>query len=87
MVEQAGDFVLVHRQHADRGVRAQGTSRACTQACQGRIPEFTGDSSSPYDVPTDADLRVDTSAMGREAAQGVIDYLTPRGGWVQGGAS
>jgi len=86
MVEQAGDFVLVHVSTPIEECERRDLKGLYAQARQGRIPEFTG-ISSPYDVPTDADLRVDTSAMGREeAAQRVIDYLT-RGGWVQGGAS
>jgi sulfate adenylyltransferase len=86
MVEQAGDFVLVHVSTPIEECERRDLKGLYAQARQGRIPEFTG-ISSPYDVPTDADLRVDTSALGREeAAQQVIDYLT-RGGWVQAGAS
>jgi adenylylsulfate kinase len=51
-------------------------------ARQGTLANFTG-ISSPYDVPTDADLVVDTSVVARRpAAQLVLDTLLA-GGWVK----
>jgi adenylyl-sulfate kinase len=82
MVEQAGDFVLVHVSTPLEECERRDLKGLYAKARLGQIPDFTG-ISSPYDVPVDADLRVDTSAMGREeAAQQVIDHLT-RGGWVE----
>jgi sulfate adenylyltransferase len=86
MVEQSGDFVLVHVSTPLEECERRDLKGLYAKAREGRIPEFTG-ISSPYDVPTDADLSVDTSALSREeAAQLVIDHLT-RGGWVEAGAS
>ena len=83
MVEQAGDFVLVHVSTPLEECERRDLKGLYAQARQGLIPEFTG-ISSPYDVPVDADVCVDTSTLSREkAAQLVIDHLT-RGGWVEG---
>ena len=51
------------------------------KARAGQIPEFTG-ISAPYDVPVDADLRVDTSRTERpQAARMDLDTLI-EGGWL-----
>ena len=82
MVEQSGDFVLVHVSTPIEECERRDLKGLYAQARQGRIPDFTG-ISSPYDVPADADLRIDTSAVTREeAAQQVIAHLV-QGGWVE----
>ncbi len=49
------------------------------KARQGLIPEFTG-ISSPYEVPADADVVVDTTGRTIEAALGdVLDALRAHG--------
>lgn len=82
MVEQSGDFVLVHVSTPIEECERRDLKGLYAKARQGRIPDFTG-ISSPYDVPVDADLRIDTSTVTREeAAQQVIAHLV-QGGWVE----
>jgi sulfate adenylyltransferase len=81
MVEANGDFVLVHVatplavcEHRDRkGLYAKARA--------GVIPEFTGISDT-YEVPEDADVRLDTSTMPVDDAVDVIVSHIERGGWL-----
>lgn len=85
MVELSGDFILVHVCTPIEECERRDLKGLYARARLGQIPDFTG-VSSPYDVPADADLRVDTTGVSRErAAQLVIDHLV-EGGWLQGGA-
>jgi sulfate adenylyltransferase len=86
MVERWGDFVLVHVSTPIEECERRDLKGLYAKARAGRIADFTG-ISSPYDVPHDADLRIDTSTTTREdAAQQVVEHLV-RGGWVEVEAS
>ena len=74
MIEPVGGFILVHvatslevRERRDR----KGLYARAAQDC----PGFTG-ISDPYEPPDDAALRIDTEAVGVDAAcQAIIDWL------------
>ena len=86
MAEQSGDFVLVHVSTPIEECERRDLKGLYAAARQGTVAHFTG-ISSPYDVPTDADLAVDTSRVERlEAARLVVDLLI-HGGWVKGSGS
>ncbi|MFL6098647.1 MAG: adenylyl-sulfate kinase [Actinomycetales bacterium] len=79
MVEPVGEFVLVHVSTPLEECERRDLKGLYAKARAGLIPEFTG-ISDPYDVPTDADLAVDTSQVSRETALGqVLDLLRSRG--------
>ncbi len=79
MVEPVGDFVLVHVSTSLEECERRDLKGLYARARAGLITEFTG-ISDPYDVPTDADLVVDTAAMSREEALNrVLDLLHARG--------
>jgi sulfate adenylyltransferase len=79
MVEPVGDFVLVHVSTSLEECERRDLKGLYARARAGLITEFTG-ISDPYDVPTDADLVVDTAAMSREdALNRVLDLLHRRG--------
>ena len=67
MVEPVGDFVLVHVSTPLEECERRDLKGLYAKARAGLIPEFTG-ISDPYDVPTDADLVVDTAQVSREEA-------------------
>ncbi len=82
MAEQVGDFLLVHVSTPLEECERRDLKGLYAAARAGTLAHFTG-ISSPYDVPTDADLAVDTSLVGRpQAARLVIDILLD-GGWVK----
>lgn len=82
MAEAVGDFILVHVSTPLAECERRDLKGLYAKARAGLIPEFTG-ISDPYDVPTDADLRVDTSTLHPAEAVGlVLDYLVS-GGWVR----
>lgn len=80
MVEDAGGaFFLVHVATPLEECERRDRKGLYAKARRGEIPEFTG-ISSPYEVPQDADVRVDTT--GRtidDALQDVIDTLAEAG--------
>ena len=80
MVEEAGGvLVLVHVSTPLEVCEARDRKGLYAQARAGMIPEFTG-ISDPYEVPADADLRIDTSVQGvGEAVDVVLDELRTRG--------
>jgi adenylyl-sulfate kinase len=81
MVEQVGDFVLIHVSTPLEVCERRDLKGLYAKARAGLIPEFTG-ISDPYDVPLDADVSVDTSTMSPEAAVAVVyDHLVS-GGWL-----
>lgn len=81
MVRSVGDFLLVHVSTPLEACEARDLKGLYAKARAGLIPEFTG-ISDPYEEPTDAELRVDTSVLDREAAlRVVIDHLDA-GGWL-----
>lgn len=81
MVEAVADLVLVHVSTPLAECERRDLKGLYARARRGEIPEFTG-ISSPYEVPTDADVTVDTSVLSREDALAlVVDHLVA-GGWV-----
>lgn len=81
MVEEFGDFFLVHVATPLEECEARDRKGLYAQARAGRIPEFTG-VSDPYEEPTDADLVVDTvGADPAESVALVLDALR-EGGWL-----
>ncbi|MDL4815694.1 adenylyl-sulfate kinase [Actinomadura opuntiae] len=82
MVSAAGDFILVHVSTPLEECERRDRKGLYAKARAGLIPEFTG-ISDPYEVPDDADLTLDTSAMAPdEAVDRVLDLLVA-GGWVR----
>jgi sulfate adenylyltransferase len=78
-VEEVGDFVLIHVSTPLAECERRDRKGLYAKARQGLIPDFTG-ISSPYEVPVDADLRLDTSRMDSgEALAGVWALLADRG--------
>ena len=81
MAECVGDFLLVHVSTPLEECERRDLKGLYAAARQGTVPHFTG-ISAPYDVPVDADLRVDTSRTERpQAARMVLDTLIA-GGWL-----
>jgi sulfate adenylyltransferase len=79
MVEEVGDFVLVHVSTPLEECERRDRKGLYAKARQGLIPEFTG-ISSPYEEPVDADLRLDTSRVAvAEAVEAVWSVLERRG--------
>ncbi|GAA2171323.1 adenylyl-sulfate kinase [Actinomadura napierensis] len=82
MVAAAGDFVLVHVSTPLEECERRDRKGLYAKARAGQIPEFTG-ISDPYEVPDDADLALDTSAMTPDEAVGRVLDLLVAGGWVR----
>ncbi len=81
MVSEAGDFFLIYVATPVEVCEARDRKGLYAKARAGIISQFTG-VSDPYEEPADADLVVDTSAMGRQdAVQAVLKLLTS-GGWL-----
>jgi sulfate adenylyltransferase len=79
MVEPVGRFVLIHVSTPLEECERRDLKGLYAKARAGVIPEFTG-ISDPYDVPTDADLAVDTSQVSREEAlRQVLELLESTG--------
>jgi sulfate adenylyltransferase len=85
MVEQVGDFVLVHVSTPLEECERRDRKGLYAKAREGLIPDFTG-ISSPYEEPDDADLRLDTSRVAvAEAVEAVWGVLERRGYVVREG--
>jgi sulfate adenylyltransferase len=84
MVTEAGDFVLVHVSTPLEVCEARDRKGLYAKARAGVITGFTG-ISDPYEVPTDADLAVDTSALSRREAVDLVLAQLIRGGWLAKG--
>jgi sulfate adenylyltransferase len=80
MVEANGDFVLVHVATPLAVCEQRDRKGLYAQARAGVIPDFTG-ISDPYEVPEDADVRIDTSTLPVDGAVDVIVSHIERGGW------
>jgi sulfate adenylyltransferase len=79
MVEEVGDFVLIHVSTPLAECERRDRKGLYAKARRGEIPDFTG-ISSPYEVPVDADLRLDTSRMeASDALAAVWEVLAARG--------
>ena len=81
MVEEFGDFFLVHVATPLEECEARDRKGLYAKARAGEIPEFTG-ISDPYEEPVDADLVVDT--VGSDPADSVAQVLAAlrEGGWL-----
>ncbi|MFC3994840.1 adenylyl-sulfate kinase [Nocardiopsis sediminis] len=81
MVEDAGDFFLVHVATPLEVCEARDRKGLYAKARAGEIPEFTG-VSDPYEEPTDADLVLHTE--GRSVAESVAEAVAAlrTGGWL-----
>jgi len=83
MVEPTGGFVLVHVATPLDVCEARDRKGLYAKARAGIIKEFTG-ISDPYEEPTDADVRLDTTDMNpAEAAHAIILHLEKEG-YVRG---
>lgn len=81
MVEPAGGFMLVHVDTPLEVCEQRDRKGLYAKARVGIIKEFTG-ISDPYEVPADANVTVDTTAVNpEEAAQQIVLYLE-RAGYV-----
>jgi sulfate adenylyltransferase len=81
MVQQVGDFVLVHVSTPLEVCEERDRKGLYAKARAGVIGSFTG-ISDPYEEPTDADLVVDTSVLARRDALRAVLALLTRGGWL-----
>lgn len=82
VTEAGGAFVLVHVATPLDECERRDRKGLYAKARAGLITGFTG-ISDPYEEPTDADLRLDTSLLGVDEAVGaVVDLLTTRG-WLR----
>ncbi len=73
--EAVGDFVLVHVSTPLEVCEARDRKGLYAAARRGEIADFTG-ISSPYEVPGDADLVLDTSVVGvPDSVRAVLDVL------------
>ncbi|MUL42293.1 adenylyl-sulfate kinase [Streptomonospora sp. PA3] len=81
MVEEVGDFFLVHVATPLEVCEARDRKGLYAKARAGEIPEFTG-ISDPYEEPRDAELVLDTAdrSIGESVAQ-VLEALRA-GGWL-----
>jgi len=79
MVESGGGFILVHVATPLEVCEARDRKGLYAKARAGIVKEFTG-ISDPYEVPTDADVVIDTTATTpAEAAQEVLLHLEREG--------
>ena len=79
MVEPQGGFVLVHLATSIDVCEARDRKGLYAKARAGIVKEFTG-VSDPYEEPTDAELVVDTAALGADqAADRIMAYLEKEG--------
>jgi sulfate adenylyltransferase len=81
MVERNGGFILVHVATPLAICEARDRKGLYAKARAGLLPEFTG-VSSPYEVPEDADLRIDTSTGSVDEAVAVVVAHLERAGWL-----
>jgi sulfate adenylyltransferase len=82
MVQESGDFVLVHVATPLEECERRDRKGLYAKARAGLIPEFTG-ISDPYEVPSDADLVLDTSQVSPEEAVDTVLKTLTAGGWIQ----
>jgi sulfate adenylyltransferase len=84
MVEAHGGFVLVYVATPLSVCEQRDRKGLYAKARAGLIPEFTG-VSDPYEVPEDADVRLDTSTMPvAEAVSAIVRHLE-KDGWLRSG--
>jgi sulfate adenylyltransferase len=90
--EAGGAFFLVHVATPLEECERRDRKGLYAKARRGEIPDFTG-ISSPYEEPTDADLRIDTTGRTVEACRDEVlealstaGYLSPSGSSAPAGA-
>ncbi|MBB4929730.1 sulfate adenylyltransferase [Lipingzhangella halophila] len=81
MVEEAGDFFLVHVATPLEVCEARDRKGLYAKARAGEIPEFTG-VSDPYEVPADADLELNTDGSAEEESVAEVLAALRAGGWL-----
>jgi len=82
MVRNAGGgFVLVHVATPLEACERRDRKGLYAKARAGEIPDFTG-ISSPYEEPTDADVRLDTTGRSIEDALGDVLDVLYSDGWI-----
>ncbi|GAA1882404.1 adenylyl-sulfate kinase [Lapillicoccus jejuensis] len=82
MVEAAGgDLVLVHVATPLEECERRDLKGLYAKARAGLVPEFTG-ISDPYDVPTDADVTLDTTDTPTADAVALVVARLRAGGWI-----
>ncbi|WP_017571874.1 adenylyl-sulfate kinase [Nocardiopsis halotolerans] len=81
MVEEFGDFFLVHVATPLEVCEARDRKGLYAKARAGEIPEFTG-ISDPYEEPDDADLVVDTEGMDPSESVARVLAALRAGGWL-----
>jgi sulfate adenylyltransferase len=81
MVQPYGGFILVHVSTPLEVCEARDPKGLYAKARAGLVRQFTG-ISDPYDVPSDAEVVIDTSSLTpQEAAQQILRHLE-RGGFI-----
>jgi sulfate adenylyltransferase len=79
MIEPHGGFVLVHVATALDVCEQRDRKGLYARARSGIIKDFTG-ISDPYEIPTDAELAIDTAALEPDAAaEMIVRYLAQEG--------
>ena len=78
---EAGDFFLIHVATPVEVCEARDRKGLYAKARAGLISQFTG-VSDPYEEPADAELVIDTSALGRREAVDVVIGMLTSGGWL-----
>jgi sulfate adenylyltransferase len=81
LVAEVGDFLLIYVSTPVEVCEARDRKGLYAKARAGLIKGFTG-VSDPYEEPRDADLVLDTSAIGRDEAVGAVLKLLISGGWL-----
>lgn len=81
MVEETGDFFLVHVATPLEVCEARDRKGLYAKARAGEIPEFTG-ISDPYEEPADADLVVTTEDRTVEESVAEVLAALRAGGWL-----
>jgi len=83
LVTEVGDFLLIYVSTPVDVCAARDRKGLYAKARAGLISGFTG-VTDPYEEPRDADLVLDTSAMGRQEAVDAVLKLLVTGGWLAG---
>jgi len=81
MVAQAGDFLLVYVA-TPIDVRAARDRKGLDARARAGLTDGRTRLSDPYEEPADADLVIDTSAVSRQQAVGMVLDLLTAGGWL-----
>jgi sulfate adenylyltransferase len=81
MVNDVGDFFLIHVATPVEVCEARDRKGLYAKARAGIIKQFTG-ISDPYEEPTDAELVIDTASMSRPEAVAAVLRLLETGGWL-----